>query len=42
MEIISCFEVDDAVYKTYSWRDVELFIDNSAFTDALPIGSYVD
>lgn len=41
MEIISCFEVGDAVYKTYSWPDVE-FIDNSVFTDALPIGSYVD
>lgn len=40
--MLSYVEVDDDVYKIYSWPDVVLFIDNSAFTGALPMGSYVD
>lgn len=40
--MISYFKVDDVLYRTPSWADVELFIDTSAFTEALPLGSYVD
>lgn len=40
--IVSHFEVDDMAYKIRSRPDAELFIDNHAFSDALPIGSYVD
>lgn len=42
METVSHLDVDGVLYRAYSWPDGELFIDNCAFTDALPIGSYVD